>query len=522
MSQKLRIFLIIFIQIAVISFSFVLFSTSFPKTTFAYGDCSQYGFAATYNSITNSCSCSYGNVWGTNVLGQPYCVSGLTYCTGKYGYGANYNSLNQSCECSNGYKWDYDSVGNKSCVAGVTYCTNNFGYGATYDYLSNACKCQSGYKTDTDISGNQTCIDGNTYCHNNFGYNSQYDYLKDSCKCKSGYVTTTSSSGTQTCEDGLTYCMEQHGSHASYDSLSNSCSCNKNYTFNTNGQCVEKENNVYFYLKEIDSDQNEAIIEDEDFNNYLVKYDYGCLDNSIESYLDNNIIVDLGTDFNLDISDKIILPNEDETCDILSEKYVSSTFSLKPDFTPTINYIPLVQAPTPEPQTNYINLNTQNGFTDVDANYAYKTAVDYVKSAGIVEGYADGTFKPNSKINRAEFTKIMITALKHNPQTFWNKCFPDVQTEWFAPYVCYAKNSEIINGYQDGKFKPNNNITVPEALKIVLEGFKKNVPEASGAWYQKYVNYAQSNGQMLTGWTNNLNHEVTRGEMAELMYLNAK
>ncbi len=163
-------------------------------------------------------------------------------------------------------------------------------------------------------------------------------------------------------------------------------------------------------------------------------------------------------------------------------------------------------------------INHQNSFSDIDSSN-YKDAIIYLEQQGIVSGNG-GSFRPLDPINRAEFTKIIVTALKHSPQeqTYWTNCFSDVHTEWFAPYVCFAKTAGIISGYKGGSFKPNNSITVPEALKIVLEGYGKNVPSAAGPWYQKYVNYAQNNGLMLSGWQNNLNHHVTREEMAELIY----
>jgi len=207
----------------------------------------------------------------------------------------------------------------------------------------------------------------------------------------------------------------------------------------------------------------------------------------------------------------------------------------------------------------------------------YDDAIWYVKDEGIVEGYADGTYKPDSPINRAEFTKIlmeynygiMVDETNQCHQTYnaglnacagdgecglpvweefaeciyldvasnitddewdalleYDTCFPDVpKTQWFAKYVCLAKAEEIIGGYPDGNFKPANNINLAEALKILFE--TRAVVEsttitatAEGEWYQVYMNMA--NNEQLLGTINaDPAHLLTRGEMAELIYLMA-
>ena len=88
----------------------------------------------------------------------------------------------------------------------------------------------------------------------------------------------------------------------------------------------------------------------------------------------------------------------------------------------------------------------------------------------IVEGYPDGTFKPDSPINRAEALKILLetTKLETFEDDFELPTFPDVGTgSWFAPYVDLALSYQIVEGYRDGTFKPDRPITRAEAAKIV-------------------------------------------------------
>lgn len=163
---------------------------------------------------------------------------------------------------------------------------------------------------------------------------------------------------------------------------------------------------------------------------------------------------------------------------------------------------------------------TDGGFSDIGSS-PYKEAILYVQAQGIVEGYSDGTYRPDNKINRAEFTKILVGSAFPEEISAYSpsSCFSDVPANtWFAKYVCLAKDKGVIGGYPDGTFGPDRNINVAESLKITLEAvYGANIPSAEGAWYQKYVDYAVSNGFMLDAW-GDPGKEITRGEMAEFIY----
>lgn len=161
--------------------------------------------------------------------------------------------------------------------------------------------------------------------------------------------------------------------------------------------------------------------------------------------------------------------------------------------------------------------NSTNSFSDVSSAYKYEQAVEYMKDNSIVEGYSDGTFKPFNKINRAEFTKILMEYKFGNDPMTGRDCFTDVHSEWYAPYVCLAKTKGIISGYPDGTFHPDQNITVPEALKIVLLADGAPVQEMNGEWYQKYLNYADSRRLRPDEWSS-MDYSITRGEMAEVVW----
>ena len=86
---------------------------------------------------------------------------------------------------------------------------------------------------------------------------------------------------------------------------------------------------------------------------------------------------------------------------------------------------------------------------------------------GVIGGYADGTFRPDAPISRAEFAKIAVSFTQNTGSATYNY-FTDVKTtDWFAPYVTAAKDAGLIEGYSDGSFKPESKITRAEACAIV-------------------------------------------------------
>ncbi len=117
-----------------------------------------------------------------------------------------------------------------------------------------------------------------------------------------------------------------------------------------------------------------------------------------------------------------------------------------------------------------------NIFTDVPQNHRYYDAIKFVKERGIVSGYSDGSFHPDSAINRAEFTKIIVESIFTDEM--YRVCdtsilpFRDVRKGvWYSVPLCVAVVNRIISGYDDGTFRPENNVNFAEAAKIVAGTF---------------------------------------------------
>ena len=106
-----------------------------------------------------------------------------------------------------------------------------------------------------------------------------------------------------------------------------------------------------------------------------------------------------------------------------------------------------------------------NSYSDVKAGDWFNNAVSTLSNAGIIAGYEDGSFRPNGYITRAEFATI---AARFFDVTYNGKdLFPDISGHWAKDYINQAANKGFVNGYEDGTFKPDRNITRAETVTLV-------------------------------------------------------
>ncbi|MFA5855418.1 MAG: S-layer homology domain-containing protein [Candidatus Gracilibacteria bacterium] len=171
-------------------------------------------------------------------------------------------------------------------------------------------------------------------------------------------------------------------------------------------------------------------------------------------------------------------------------------------------------------------------FSDVYPTDELTGELTYLIDRGVVEGYSDYTFRPLNLINRAEFTKMVVSGVlgkKPNAGEF-NNCFQDVLSDWYAPYICYAKEEGWVEGYGGGVFKPDDEITRAEAVKITAEAYeweRLDTLEQStyldnqdeSAWYTDYLLMAEE--RVLFDDLNvylSPNELISRRWMAEFLY----
>ena len=111
------------------------------------------------------------------------------------------------------------------------------------------------------------------------------------------------------------------------------------------------------------------------------------------------------------------------------------------------------------------NLTYGNTFTDVPNGAWYNAAVSTLSSMQIINGYTDGSFRPNQNITRAELASIIarFAELKNTSGVY----FTDISGHWAAENICLAAANGWITGYSDGSFKPNRPVTRAETVTMI-------------------------------------------------------
>lgn len=161
---------------------------------------------------------------------------------------------------------------------------------------------------------------------------------------------------------------------------------------------------------------------------------------------------------------------------------------------------------------------THSAFTDIDW-YQYREAVAFLAERDIVKWYPDGSYGVDRTITRAELLKIVLEATVSHQLWSGSACFPDItEDDRYAPYLCYAKSNDIIKGYPDGTAKPDNPVTIAEALKIALNAFATETKE--GEWnnrYHPYLTFVHDNN-IFSQYALHPHAPMSRGRMAHLVH----
>lgn len=134
-------------------------------------------------------------------------------------------------------------------------------------------------------------------------------------------------------------------------------------------------------------------------------------------------------------------------------------------------------------------------FSDMDnASSTVKDAVNKAVALEIIEGYEDGTFKPDATITRAEFAKMACIAagLKSSGEALsgTTPSFSDVKAnEWYTGWINLASSKGFVRGYEDGTYKPNQTISNQEIVTVLMRmlGYNDNL---TGPWPIDYINQA--------------------------------
>jgi len=197
-----------------------------------------------------------------------------------------------------------------------------------------------------------------------------------------------------------------------------------------------------------------------------------------------------------------------------------------------------------------IGLNTSfASFSDVTQETDYLDSINWMTENGIVQGYPDGSFKPNDCVNRAEFLKMLFKTLEIDTTQSTAELFPDTPEDaWYTPYVKTARERGVASGYEDGLFRPDRCVNRVEAVKMAIaEFYPGDIPKYLNfsvdvndvflrRWYtnsmafafsrdllgMKHIEYlgrGEFNEPLTTGEFNYFpSDSISRGEVAEMLY----
>ena len=138
---------------------------------------------------------------------------------------------------------------------------------------------------------------------------------------------------------------------------------------------------------------------------------------------------------------------------------------------------------------------TAGNFTDVKAGMWCNRAIATLTNMGIIEGYTDGSFQPNKSITRAELATIIARFAKLDVNT---KTFSDINGHWAQKNIELAAGNGWINGYEDGTFRPNNNITRAETFAMINRVLDRQTESVSDLLPTSEMNM----------WSDNLNENA--------------
>jgi hypothetical protein len=188
-------------------------------------------------------------------------------------------------------------------------------------------------------------------------------------------------------------------------------------------------------------------------------------------------------------------------------------------------------------------------FSDYSWGDSYYDSAEWMYENQVIQGYDDGTFRPDTCVNRAEFLKMLYIMAEQDLEGGLVEFFPDVSSsDWFYNYVTNAVDDDVVQGYKDGYFRPGICVNRAEAMKMAVilmlpnEAINSSAPlyyddkiiadMRASAWYSRYARFLFVNRLMGTSHTTlvanptsaskqiNFYPEggMSRAEVAEMLY----
>jgi hypothetical protein len=226
--------------------------------------------------------------------------------------------------------------------------------------------------------------------------------------------------------------------------------------------------------------------------------------------------------------DPVTLTYSGNAPDIGAREYLQATIPTPTTAIPT----PTTAVPTPIDNKPGVCLS---GYRDVPKTYTFQEHIQNLTCDGVVGGYEDKTFRPDTSVTRAEMAKFITNAFQLPTNTTCQP-FSDVPSNHtFYPVIMSLKCNGVSSGYEDGTYKPDEPIRRGEAMKFVVRGARIGADNSSLFSYNgsdirfadvpsDYTFYevimGASNQQVISGFESGLFEPdafITRGAMAKIV-----
>ena len=146
----------------------------------------------------------------------------------------------------------------------------------------------------------------------------------------------------------------------------------------------------------------------------------------------------------------------------------------------------------------------------------YEDAVNVLMELGVIDGYKDGTYRPENIVTRAEMATLIIKAMGLNDYAVGKSSFTDMAGHWADPYVAYAASLGFIAGYADGTFRPGEAVSYDQAITMLVQAVGYKAEYLTGGYPGAFVNQAKALG-MLDGVKSGATG-ANRGDIATLLF----
>lgn len=159
-------------------------------------------------------------------------------------------------------------------------------------------------------------------------------------------------------------------------------------------------------------------------------------------------------------------------------------------------------------------------FPDVDENAAYAEAAGYLNEIGVMQGDTQGNFNPERNVTRAQMAAIICRMLGENESISADVSgFTDVPTSYWAyNNIMMATSLGIINGYNDGSFRPDNTVSYEQAVTMTVRALGyENEADSAGGYPDGYLLMGQNIG-LLNGITLANGAPLDRKSVAIIIY----